>query len=144
MKVKWAWLILLVMAMDAGMFAKTYTINAYVRNNKIIYVHSDKKTGAHGHQFAVDGDTINWGCEPQQNCDSVTVTFKTTPPCAVSSTACNTITTGNIDLGLYGYSITVNYGGKPYTEDPEVIVDNGTIGVEVDKDKKGKANKSKK
>jgi len=139
--------VLLPVVVGGGMFAQT-TYNIYVSvdpgTKKIVYKHKKKK-GAHGHQFALDGDTINWLCD-RQNCTAVTVTFKSTAPCATTYPAtCDTISTSNIDLALYPYSITVTYNGQPYTEDPDVIVDNDSISIDrVPPDKDKDKNKNKK
>ena len=131
--------------MASSMFATNHNIFVSLDgSNNIVYNHGAPQHGAHGHEFVVDGDNIKWKCDPSKHCDSVTVQFKGTSPCtALTSSSnesnCTTISTGNIDLALYPYSITVTYNGHQYPFDPDVIVDNGSIstkGLHGDKDKK--------
>jgi hypothetical protein len=81
-----------------------------------------------------------WKCD-SANCTSVTASIDptSTPPCTVTTVNATqqcTVSTGNLDLGVYKYSVSVTYNGKTVTEDPDVIVDNGAIGTLGTKNKK--------
>jgi hypothetical protein len=114
--------------------ADQYTINVSTDGSGVIsYDHRDSKgmktsKGENGHHFVKTGDTVTWQCgKDTKKCSFVAVKFKGTAPCTLSGNTC--MVTDSSAIALYPYSIAVSTPSGVAVDDPDIIVDNNSIGT---------------
>jgi hypothetical protein len=121
----------------AGLFAANYTINVSAdQNGNVNYIHKDSnglvsKKGKKGHHFVKQYDQITWQCDRAPSagfaCTAVAIKFKHDSPCATPGQTC--AVNSNLDIAIFPYTVAVSSGYGVAIDDPDVIVDNGSIGI---------------